>query len=496
MNDLAEKALRGLDVARRQVGDRPLLSLSVAGFVVSCVVVAAGGQVGAARSTRPLVNWLGLQDTHGLGAADPGPGTLMLVALVVLLGLWLVAVEVVRRTTPTPARTWALAAAWGAPFALGPPLMDTTAYGYAAFGLMQRQGRNPYATGPVVLGGHPLVATIDPATRGTPSGVGPLGTVLQHLAYSVGGATPLGAVIVLRVIGVLAAIAIGQLAGRLAGREPAAAIVTTTANPLLLLYVVSAVHLDGVMLALLLAALVAASQRRWLRAIVLACLAGSVTGQAFLAVPAIVVAHWLGRRRAPAWLVIGRDVLVAGGTTAACGLVVTHGFGWLGTVSKQFSAHTPFAIAGAVSEVLSPIVRGASYDDLAAGARITAITAMLCAFGYLLATARQRALERTVGYALLALALFAPVLYPWYLLWGLVCLAPVAAGRRRLVVLALSVAGCLLVPPGFTSLTANVLTGVALAAVGAGVLLAVRRTGDPTGASSGPPTAPPTSAPT
>src|SRR4051794_31666607 len=319
MNDLAEKALRGLDVARRQVRDRPLLSLSIAGFAVSCLVVAAGGRVGAARSTRPLVDWLGLQDTHGLETADPGPGTLMLVGLVLLLGLWLIAVEGVRRRSPSGARTWTLAAAWGAPFAFGPPLMDTTAYSYAAFGLMQRQGRNPYAHGPVVLGQHPLVAAIDPGTRGTPSGVGPLGTVLQHLAFSVGGATPLGVVIVLRVIAVLAAIAIGRFAAQLAGRRPAQAIVMTTANPLLLLYVVSAVHLDGVMLAILLAALVAATQRRWSSSIALACLAGSVTGQAFVAVPAIVVARWLGRRRAPVWLLIGRDVLVAVGTTAVCG---------------------------------------------------------------------------------------------------------------------------------------------------------------------------------
>jgi hypothetical protein len=234
------------------------------------------------------------------------------------------------------------------------------------------------------------------------------------------------------------------------------------------------------MLAVLLAALVAAAQRQWLRAIALACIAGSVTGQAFVAVPAIVVAHWLGRRRAPAWLVIGRDLAVAAGTTVLCGLVVRDGFGWLTTIGKQFSAHTPFAIASAVARVLTPIVRGASYDDLAAGARITTITAMACAFAYLFATARRRALERTVAYALLALALFAPVLYPWYLLWGLVCLAPVAAGSRRIAVLALSVAGCLLVPPGFSTVTANVLTGVALAAVAAGTVLALRRLSDPT----------------
>src|SRR4051794_41829150 len=131
MNDLAEKALRGLDVARRQVRDRPLLSLSIAGFAVSCLVVAAGGRVGAARSTRPLVDWLGLQDTHGLETADPGPGTLMLVALVLLLGLWLDAVEDVRRPSPTVARTRALPAASGAPFAVRPPMLDPTSDHYA-----------------------------------------------------------------------------------------------------------------------------------------------------------------------------------------------------------------------------------------------------------------------------------------------------------------------------------------------------------------------------
>ena len=31
-----------------------------------------------------------------------------------------------------------------------------------------------------------------------------------------------------------------------------------------------------------------------------------------------------------------------------------------------------------------------------------------------------------MGYALLPIGLLGPVLYPWYLLWGLLCLAPTA----------------------------------------------------------------------
>jgi hypothetical protein len=353
--------------------------------------------------------------------------------------------------------------------------MDTTAYSYAAFGLMQRQGRDPYDSGPVVLGSRAILAAIEPGSRGTPSGVGPLGTLLQHLAISSVGGSTLGTVIAFRVIGVLAAIAIGRCATQLAGPQPSRALALTVLNPLLLLYIVSAAHLDGVMIALVLGALVAASQRRWLWSIALACLAGCVSGQAFVAVPAIVVAHWLGRRRVPSWLLIGRDVLVAAAVTVACHLVVSDGFGWLGTVSKQFSAHPPFSIASAIAKVLAPVVRGASYDDLAAGARITTVTATVCALAYLFATCRRRALERTVAYSLLALALFAPLLYPWYLLWGLLGLAPVASGNRRVVVLALSAAGCLLVPPGFGVVTANVLTGCALVVVLAVAVAAVRR---------------------
>ena len=55
---------------------------------------------------------------------------------------------------------------------------------------------------------------------------------------------------------------------------------------------------------------------------------------------------------------------------------------------------------------------------------------------YLAATSDRRQLSRSVGYALLAVAALGPVIYPWYLLWGLVCLAPIAVSRfeRRLVV--------------------------------------------------------------
>src|SRR3954451_2218459 len=98
MNDLAEKALRGLDVARRQVGDRPVLSLSVVGFALSCLIVVAGGQVSAIHATRPLINWFGLQDTHGADAGDALPGIVLFAGVVAFVLLWLVTLKIVRRS--------------------------------------------------------------------------------------------------------------------------------------------------------------------------------------------------------------------------------------------------------------------------------------------------------------------------------------------------------------------------------------------------------------
>lgn len=471
MNDLAEKALHGVDVVRRQVVSHPLITFAALGFAMSSVVVIAGGRVNAARPTRPLRTWFGLQDPHTARATtDWKPAAVMLVAIAVLVALWLLVVRYLRRHEQVEARVWSLGAAWAVPFALGPPLLGTSVQSYVAYGLLQRNGLSPYTHAPNHLGSALIVAAIEPGARGTPSSAGPLGTLLQHLAVSVSAGSALGALLVLRLVGVLAAVLIARYAVEISGSYRVRALSLTLLNPLLLLHVISAARLDGLMIAGVLAAINAANQRRWLLAVALVCVAGSVSGQAFVVLPAIIAVHGLGRRRVPGWLLLGRDLLVAAATTVVAALLVPNGFGWLWTVGKQFAAHTPFSISSGIAKLLTPVVRGASYDDLAAGARITAITAMVCVIGYLLITARQRALERTAGYSLLALALFAPVLYPWYLLWGAICLAPTANGSRRSAVLALCAAGCLLNPPGFTPTTTNVLSGIGLAVVAAVLL--------------------------
>lgn len=472
MNDLAEKALEGLAAGRRQVAGHPLTSLAVGGALAAAAVVITGGAVADARPTRTLTSWLGLQADHGWRGTVPG--ALLLAALAVLVLAWLVIGAVLRRIDAAESRVWAVVAATTAPFALGPPLMDTGVYSSAAFGFLQRAGRDPSSTPPSALGNDSLVNAIDPASRDTVSAAGPLGSTLQHLAVSAGGGTPLGAVIVLRVIGVLSAVLIARLAADLAAdaaeRSTGAvsarvsAIALCGLNPLVLLWVVSSPHLEGPMVAAVLAALVAARRRRWLWAVVLAAVAGSISGQALVVVPIVVVAHVVARRAA-LWRVLIRDLGAAVAVVAGAALLQPGGTGWVGAVSAQFSSHTPYSLPYAAGRVLAPVVEGASFDDLAAAGRISAATAATCAIAYLLWTSRHRSVVDTTGFALLTMALLSPNLYPWYLLWGLLCLAPAATGDRRMLVLTLSAAGCVLVPPGWTSAAAGVVTGAGLVLV-------------------------------
>jgi len=77
----------------------------------------------------------------------------------------------------------------------------------------------------------------------------------------------------------------------------------------------------------------------------------------------------------------------------------------------------------------------------------------MCIVIYLLATARDRSLNRTVGYGLLALALSGPVVYPWYMLWGILCLVPTARVARLDWLVLASGLFCVIAPPGFGSNT-------------------------------------------
>ena len=477
MSDLPPTGRRTLRALRTRLAAalraRPSVSLAIGGSVAASVAVTAGGRIGTVKAVIPITNWLGLLSHNGFAMGDAVPGALMLTGIVVLIWLWLLALRLSRPGRGCSERAvWGIAGAWSLPFVLGPPLLSNDVYSYAAQGLMIRHGFDPYAYGPSVLGNVAAVAGVDPNWRNTPSPYGTVATTIEHLAVAISGGSPVGAVVVFRALAVVSVVAIGLLAAELAGARRVPALTLTILNPLVLLQIVSAAHFEGVMCALLLGALVAAGQRRWLLAIVLSCASTEVKVPALVAVLAIIAAHALGAPRSAALKIAARDSAAAALSLAGLSLILPDGLGWIGSLNTPALGHTGFAPASLLADLYAPIVRAASFDDLAAGGRITALVAAACAVGYLTVTADRRAVSQTAGFGLLAVGLLSPVLYPWYLLWAIVCLAPTARAARADWLILASALACVLTPPGFTR---TVTISLTIAAIGVATLVMGRR---------------------
>jgi alpha-1,6-mannosyltransferase len=116
------------------------------------------------------------------------------------------------------------------------------------------------------------------------------------------------------------------------------------------------------------------------------------------------------------------------------------------------------------------MVPWAPFDDLAMAGRTVALVAAGCIVAYLIATSQRRSLEATVGLGLLAVAVLGPVIYPWYALWGVLCLAPIARGRMRELVVLVCAIESVAALPGMPRLAAD-LVAVGLA-TGIGLLIA------------------------
>lgn len=468
MNDLAERALHGLNVARKEVLARPVPWLAGVGCAAAFVMVVAGGRIGAGPAALPINTWLGLLPHAGYRVVDLLPGLVMLGGIAALALCWIAVLVLATNRRVGERALWLIGAAWALPFVVGPPLLSTDAYISVARGILARQDLSPYHHGPNAIDGQPrLINAIDPTWRGAHATGGPLSLAIEHVFTTATAGSAFGALLLLRALAVACTFAIGRLAMDLAGPRRAPALAITTLNPAVLLFVVSGAHFEGLFGALLLAALVRAGHRHWATAVFLACLAAGLKPVALVAVAAIIAAHAVGVRRHIAWRIAARDVAIAVPVLAACTLIVPYGLGWAGNLSSLTHEHTPFAPASLISDLISPVVSAASFDDLAIGGRVAAVLAAVTAVAYLLVTIRNRPLERTVGYALLAIGLLGPVLYPWYLLWGLLCLAPSARRALRDWVVALSVVACVLAPAGFVERTGEIVTLCGLGVIAA-----------------------------
>src|SRR5207342_3465591 len=161
-----------------------LRALAVAGMLAAAVVVLAGGRVGLATSTTPLTRWFGLLAANHVNPhRSAWPGFVLAVGVCALVVVWLWTLRVIARRPGDDLggrELWVLAAWWATPFLLGPPILSSDVFSYAAQGLLVAHGHDPYTTGPAALGWGPTLAAVDPSWRSEPSPYGPLATLVEH----------------------------------------------------------------------------------------------------------------------------------------------------------------------------------------------------------------------------------------------------------------------------------------------------------------------------
>ncbi len=294
----------------------------------------------------------------------------------------------------------------------------------------------------------------------------------------------------LAVAGVLLAAAGLPTLARAAGRDPAQAVLFGVGSPLVLTTLLGGGHNDALMVGLLVAGLAVAQRVGPGPGIALCALAGGVKAPALLAV---VFLGWAWSRR-------GGVLRRAGGVLAATGIAGATlgvlswlsgvGWGWVRTVGapgKVSTGVTPVdtvakLVTGAGHLVAVPLV----LSEVRGVVGAVGLAGAALAGGWLLWRSTERGTVRSLGLALLALALLSPILWAWYLTWGLVVLAAVAHGPLRRLVAGLTVAGSLVGAGSVRHLLDTLLYGGAaggallLASVLASAALAlawVRRTG-------------------
>ena len=390
------------------------------------------------------------------GTAANGGHAAAIAVLASWLGLfavawaWLDLVQILRASPGvSPRRLVPIAVLWVLPVLIAAPMLSRDVYSYAAQGDMVTAGLNPTRFGPGILGDPTYQHLVDPIWLWAPAPYGPLFLSLAGAAVQLSAHHVLGTIILLRLSAlggvVLMAVSLPTVA-RSYGFDPATAVALGVFSPLVLFGLVSAGHNDALMVGLVVAGLAANRRGYPFLGVLLASLAAAVKAPALGAV-VFLGWQWLGPD--VPWRERVRPVVTAGGVLVvvlAVAAAVTHlGWAWLSalaTPGSVWSVLTPTdAIGSLAALVLAPLHSVLPASLVRSGVRAAGEAAsVLIASGLLWWSGKLR-LPVALGLAFLAVVVLGPAVQPWYLVWGLSCLAAVAVGPLRRLVIGVSLAG-------------------------------------------------------
>lgn len=393
-----------------------------------------GGPLGSVSSSANRAPALALLGVYGgLGA---------------LAAVWWRLLRALRSHPGVPVRQVArVVAAWAVPFAVAPPLFSRDVYSYAGQGALVSFHINPYHYGPGVLGATPFNLLAGPLWANTPSPYGPTFLSLDGLVTQISGHQVLADLVLLRLLSVLGlALVVAGLPvlARSVGRDPGFAVALGGASPMVLATVVGGAHNDGLMVGLLIAGL--AAWKRWGPApgVVLCALAAGVKAPAVLGV-VLIGWNWAGpeagvvRRGTRTLMSLGIAAAVLAALSAASGV----GWGWVLNLTADDKVSTGVTPVDTAARAVAGVLHLAGATTPTASVRgvvsLVALGAAMAFGAWILWQSPRFGPLRSLGLALLVLALLGPVLWAWYLTWGLVVLAPVATGLLRRAVVWISI---------------------------------------------------------
>ena len=365
--------------------------------------------------------------------------------------VWFELVRSVRENLYTTRDLVRFALYWFSPLLLAGPLYSKDVYSYAAIGEMVSRHISPYLYGPNILGATPYLNPVDPIWGNAPAPYGPIFLWFSGVLASISGHDPFVTMLMLRVFTIATVVILAIIAMRLAsakGRDPNLALVLVGLNPLIVFHLASSAHNDAYMVVLLGAGLLAFYRKRPILAVVLMSLGAAIKIPAILGVAFVawsaVPGNDIRKKIKPAAFYGAISIATLGMASLVTGL----GWGWihnLGTPGLVRSPAVPTTAMAAWSDRLTSLL------GLSLG--FSGWLTVYRALGFLLAglvglyflfNTERFGIEKALGYSLLALVLFGPVIQPWYIAWGLVLVATNPTPRAMNGVVAVSVFGMLL----------------------------------------------------
>jgi alpha-1,6-mannosyltransferase len=465
---LSYASLRGL------VGnpDRTVVAVALAGLISCCTLAAVAGRTARVPGATPPSSWLGLLD-RVRGPIPARVGAVEICAVMVLVLAWWCLLKAARRLRPRV--VVAVGMLWAIPITLGPPLLSLDAYSYIAQGRLAALGIDPYVSPPAVLYNGSWLQGVDPFWRQTLSPYGPFAVLLERAVALTGSAVVALVLLHLLAFGCLAfvTVVVRQFAP---SSQRSIVLLLTVLNPLVLLQLLGAAHWEALLVALLAAALLAWQRGHPEAAIALASTAAAVKLPAGFALAVLLLLNILAGPPGRRLRRTATGALAAAAPWVLLSLFVPNALGFVSALGAPLSGWTAYAPTTLLAEGVARawvLTGGAAPFHMiltvcrAGGVLLAA--GVCCA---LLATAARRPAGTTIGLGLLVVALLGPILYPWYLAWGLVPLALSSRRYDRLLALLSSVM-IFMALPGLQNLGERFLTLGPLWALGSAALLIV-----------------------